>query len=63
MGWFQYYKLLEKYEGDLSKATRLEMKWAATGNPNTPEAARSLAEEKWKQEQEDKRLTSSTKPQ
>lgn len=63
MGWIQYYRLLEKYDGDLEKATGEELSWAARGNPNTPEAARALAEEKWEQENRDRRSASSTKPQ
>lgn len=48
MGWRNYYMLLEQYDGDLSKATKEEMAWAAKCNPNTPHDARALAEEKWK---------------
>lgn len=47
MGWFQYYRLLEQYKGDLTRASKMELEWAAQGNPNTPEAARKLAEEKY----------------
>lgn len=53
MGWFQYYKLLEQYDGDLSKATKQEMKWAADGNPNNPHTARALAERKYREEHGD----------
>ncbi len=47
MSWRDYYRLLEKYNGNLSKATKAEMKEAARGNPNDPVSARQLAEKKW----------------
>jgi len=47
MGWMNYYKLLDQYDGDLSKATRQEMDWAARCNPNDPPSARAIATEKW----------------
>lgn len=47
MGWYNYYNLLEKYNGDLSKATKQEMTFAARCNPDNPRDARRLAEEKW----------------
>lgn len=47
MGWFNYYTLLEKYNGDLSKATKQELEYAARCNPNDPFTARSIAEDKW----------------
>lgn len=49
MGWFNYYKLLEKYNGDLTKASKAEMQSAADWNPNNAPDARKLAEEKWKE--------------
>ena len=49
MGWTQYYNLLEKYNGDLSKASKEEMQVAFSGNPNDPESARKLAERKWEE--------------
>lgn len=52
MGWFQYYRLLEQYNGDLKKATKEELDRAAKGNPNNPTDARLLAELKWREEQE-----------
>ena len=52
MGWFDYYVLLEKYNGDLSKATKEEMKYAARCNPNNPPDARALAEKKYKEKHE-----------
>lgn len=55
MGWYNYYSLLEKYNGDLSKASKNEMEFAALCNPNNPFDARRLAEEKWQE-----RLASST---
>lgn len=51
MGWFDYYKLLEKYNGNLKKATKAEMEHAFIGNPNDPFTARELAEKKWREEQ------------
>ena len=50
MGWYTYYKLLEKYDGDLSRATAYEMEEAAKSNPNTPPRALEIAREKWNQE-------------
>jgi len=47
MGWFQYYRLLENYDGDLTKASMEEMAAAARGNPNNPPDARALAERKY----------------
>ncbi len=47
MGWYTYYKLLEKYGGDLSKATEAEMDNAFKSNPNTPDRARAIAEEQY----------------
>ena len=47
MGWKTYYKLLEKHNGDLSKATDKEMKFARKDNPNDPSSARAFAEERW----------------
>ena len=51
MGWFDYYRLLEKYNGDLEKATEEEMRSAFRGNPNDPPSARALAEKKWEENQ------------
>ena len=51
MGWFNYYRLLEKYNGDLSKATKQEMGCAANCNPDNPPDARALAEKKWREKQ------------
>ncbi len=47
MGWIQYFNLLEKYNGDFSKATKEEMGWAEKGNPNDPVSALRLATEKF----------------
>jgi hypothetical protein len=47
MGWYDYFTLLERHNGDLSKASVAELAWAARGNPNTPVAARAGAEEAW----------------
>ena len=49
MGWINYYNLLEKYNGDLSKATTQELGYAAYCNPNNPVDARNLAEKKWRE--------------
>ncbi len=43
MSWLDYYHLLEKYGGDIKKATKEEMESAARGNPNSPIAALHLA--------------------
>lgn len=56
MGWMDYYRLLEKYNGDLSKASRKEMAAAARANPNTPPAARSLARRKWHEKRAEKKV-------
>lgn len=53
MGWFQYYQLLEVYNGDLTKATQKELEWAAKCNPNDPATARSIAEKKWQEKGSD----------
>jgi len=49
MGWLTYYHLLEKYNGELSKATKEEMDFAYRDNPNTSPEARALAEKKWEE--------------
>lgn len=49
MGWYNYYLLLDKYEGDLSKATEFELKAAANANPDDPKSALALAEEKYRE--------------
>ncbi len=51
MGWYTYFRLLEKYNGDLTKATNDEMKDAYLSNPNNPPRALEIAREKFKQEQ------------
>lgn len=43
MGWYDYYKLLEKYDGDLKAASKEEMDFCARANPNTPMAAARIA--------------------
>ena len=50
MGWFTYYKLLKKYNGDLAKASKEEMDNAYKSNPNTPSAAMELAKRKYAEE-------------
>jgi hypothetical protein len=49
MGWLDYYHLLEKYNGDLKKASTKELSQAAKNNPNDPFNARRLAEKKWQE--------------
>ena len=51
MSWLNYYKLLQKYNGDLTKATSPEMEDAYRSNPNTPDRARDIAEQKWKEKE------------
>lgn len=48
MGWYDYYTLLEKYDGDLSRATKEEMSFAARCNPNDPPTARRIAEDTYR---------------
>lgn len=48
MSWLDYYELLQKYDGDLSRATQEEMRFAAKCNPNDPPSARAIAERNWK---------------
>ena len=48
MGWLDYSRLLEKYDGDLSKAAKEELAEAAKANPNNPPDALALAKEKYK---------------
>lgn len=50
MSWRDYYRLLERYDGDLKRATREEVRQAAERNPNTPREARALAERIWQEE-------------
>ena len=47
MSWRDYYYLFEKYDGDLSEASRKELHEARVGNPNTPEDALRLAQQEW----------------
>lgn len=47
MGWITYYRLFEKYDGNITKSTEEEVKFAARDNPNDPETACRIAEEKW----------------
>ena len=56
MGWYTYYRLLEKYNGDLSKASDYEKKDAYLSNPNTPPRALEIAREKYNQEQSKKKI-------
>ncbi len=52
MSWLDYYELLEKYDGDLRRATKEEMSFAARCNPNDPPTARAIAEKTWKAKKE-----------
>jgi hypothetical protein len=47
MSWLDYYELLEKYDGDLNRATQEEMLFAAKCNPNDPPTARTIAEKEY----------------
>lgn len=47
MGWLNYYRLLEKYGGDIKKATKKEFKQAVAANPNDPFTALSIASKKF----------------
>ena len=49
MSWRDYYNLLEKYDGDLRKATKEELDYAWRGNPNNPHDALRLAKIKYKE--------------
>lgn len=49
MSWLDYYRLIERY-GSVDKAPKAERVAAAKGNPNTPAAARALAERIWSEE-------------
>jgi hypothetical protein len=50
MGWRDYYNLLVKYGGDLSKASEEELREAEKANPNNPYDALMLALRKYKEE-------------
>ena len=47
MSWQDYYCLFEKYDGDLSEASKEELDYARRGNPNTPTEALELAQREW----------------
>ena len=49
MGWFDYYNLFEKYDGDINAATKAERQWAIDSNPDNPRDALTLAEHKYKE--------------
>jgi len=50
MSWTEYYHLLKKYEGNLKRATKKELKNAKQGNPNDPIGAHILAQKKYYKE-------------
>ena len=47
MNWKSFYDLLEKYNGELGRATRKEIDLAVVENPGSSFEARKIAEEKW----------------
>ena len=49
MNWIIYYRLLEKYNDNLKKATEKEIKNFYKNNLINPHSARALAEKKWKE--------------
>lgn len=51
MGWVNYYHLLEKYDGDISRATPRELAFAARCNPDNPPDALAFAQKKWDEHQ------------
>lgn len=53
MGWMDYYRLLEKYDGNFKKASRQEKREAARANPNDPFSARMLATQKYREAQKE----------
>lgn len=55
MGWYEYYKLYEKYKGEIHKAKQDELDYARRSNPNDPITAREIAERKWRIIQNDRR--------
>jgi len=55
MSWWDYYRLLKKYNGDLSKAKPEELEEAAKANPNDPSTALWIAMQKYKAERKCKR--------
>lgn len=52
MGWLDYYNLIESYKGDLSKASKEELDFAARCNPNDPITAKQIAYKKWAEKQQ-----------
>lgn len=48
MGWYAYHDLLQKYGGDLTKATEEELEAAAAANPLDPVAALELAKDRYR---------------
>jgi hypothetical protein len=47
MGWFDYYRLLEEYDGDWTKVPHEAKVIAAHRNPNDPTSAFALARKKY----------------
>jgi len=50
MGWLDYYRLLERHNGNLNNITKGEFDAAAKANPNDPDSAMKLAKEKYQEE-------------
>lgn len=55
MSWLEYYRLLEKYNGDLQRASGNELAEAARGNPNDPISALTVARRKYLEDKNDNR--------
>jgi hypothetical protein len=50
MGWMDYYRLFELYDGDIRKASKAELNQAARYNPNDPATALRIAKRQWDME-------------
>ena len=46
MGWYDYYRLLKDYDGDINKVPKADIVWAARMNPNNPRDALKLAQKR-----------------
>lgn len=56
MGWYQYYRLLDKYEGKLNKATKEELHQAKHVDESDSDSAKAYATSKWKEDIRLKRI-------